>query len=254
MKRYIQFLWLALVLVQCWALPVAAQDAAIKEAEVAYTKEDYKTAIELYEGLLKNNGESAAIYYNLGNAYYKNGQVAPAILNYERALLLEPGDKDIRFNLQMAKARAVDKIEPVGKFFLVKWFEGVRDIASIDTWGATGIISFVLFIFCLVIFFFSKIVRFKKIGFYCALLLLLVVIFSNIFGFSQKSAMKNQIEAIVFASSVTVKSSPDVSGTDLVVLHEGTKVAVKSVLGEWSEVELEDGNVGWMPSKDIQTI
>lgn len=254
MKRYIRQFVLAL-LIQCLAWPMMmAQEASIKEAEVAYTKEDYKTAIELYEGLLMNNGESAAIYYNLGNAYYKDGQIAPAILNYERALLLEPGDKDIRFNLQLAKSRAVDKIEPVGQFFLAKWFEGVRDVASVDTWGATGIICFILFMLCLVVFFFSKVVRFKKIGFYCALLFLLIVVFSNIFGYSQKSAMKNQVEAIVFASSVTVKSSPDESGTDLVVLHEGTKVAVKSTLGEWSEVELEDGNVGWMPSKEIQTI
>ena len=87
--------------------PAAAQDAALKEAEVAYTKEDYKTSIQLYEGLLKNNGESAEVYYNLGNAYYKDGQIAPAILNYERALLLAPGDKDIRFNLQLAKAHRI---------------------------------------------------------------------------------------------------------------------------------------------------
>lgn len=254
MKRYMKVWGLVLFIVSLAAPMVRAQEASIKEAEVAYTKEDYKTAIELYEGLLKNNGESAAIYYNLGNAYYKSGQIAPAILNYERALLLEPGDKDIRFNLQMAKSKAVDKIEPLGQFFLVKWFNGVRDIASIDTWGTIGIICFILFIFCLVTFFFSKIVRFKKVGFYSALLFLLIVIFSNIFGFSQKSALENQIEAIVFAPSVTVKSSPDASGTDLVVLHEGTKVAVKSILGDWSEVVLEDGNVGWMPSKDIQTI
>ena len=90
-RSYIKTLWLA-ILIQCLVWPVFAQDASIKEAEVAYTKEDYATAIQLYEGLLKNNGESAAIYYNLGNAYYKNGQIAPAILNYERALLLQPGD------------------------------------------------------------------------------------------------------------------------------------------------------------------
>jgi len=252
-RSYIKTLWLA-ILIQCLVWPVFAQDASIKEAEVAYTKEDYATAIQLYEGLLKNNGESAAIYYNLGNAYYKNGQIAPAILNYERALLLQPGDKDIRFNLQMAKGRAVDKIEPIGHFFLTDWFNAIRDLASADTWGTVGIICFLLFIICLVVFFFSKIRHFKQLGFYAALVLLLIVVFSNIFGFSQKNELENRQEAIVFAASTTVKSSPDVSGTDLVVLHEGTKVAVKSTLGEWSEVELEDGNVGWMPSKDIEKI
>ena len=76
-------------------------------------------AIELYEGILKSNGESAAVYYNLGNTYYKAGKIAPAILNYERCLLLDPGDSDARFNLQMARQKTIDKIEPVGDFFLV---------------------------------------------------------------------------------------------------------------------------------------
>lgn len=247
---------------KCWLLifsffvigTIAAQEASIKEAEVAYTKEDYKTAIELYENILKNSGESAAIYYNLGNAYYKDGRLAPAILNYERAALLQPGDNDIRFNLQLAREKAVDKIEPIGHFFLYNWFISIRDAVSADTWGIVGIICFLLFIVCLVVFFFFKNIVFRKIAFYSGLLLLVLVLFSNIFGFSQKNALNEHIEAIVFSPSVTVKSSPDVSGTDLVVLHEGTKVAIKSTLGEWSEVELEDGNVGWMPSKDIEKI
>lgn len=234
--------------------PSVAQDAALQEAEVAYTKEDYKTSIQIYEGLLKEQGESAAVYYNLGNAYYKDGQIAPAILNYERALLLQPGDKDIRFNLQLAKARAVDKIEPAGQFFLVKGFEAVRDWAATDTWGLIGICAFLLFLVSTVVFLFSKVVAGKKAGFYVALLMLAVTILANVFGFSQKEALTSHAEAIIFAPTVTVKSSPDASGTDLVVLHEGTKVAVRSTLGDWSEVVLEDGNIGWMPSQDIVII
>ena len=206
-----------------------AQDTALKEAEVAYTKEDYAKAIELYEGILKSNGESAAVYYNLGNTYYKAGKIAPAILNYERCLLLDPGDSDARFNLQMARQKTIDKIEPVGDFFL-------------------------LFIGCLILFFFSRWVRLKKIGFYLGVLFIIMVVFANIFASDQKAEMINRKHAIVFAPTVTVKSSPDASGTDLFVLHEGTNVTVKSTLGEWSEIELEDGNVGWMPSKDIEKI
>ena len=216
-----------------------AQDTALKEAEVAYTKEDYAKAIELYEGILKSNGESAAVYYNLGNAYYKAGKIAPAILNYERCLLLDPGDSDARFNLQMARQKTIDKIEPVGDFFLVKWFKSVENLGSADSWAKTGIVCFLLFIGCLILFFFSRWVRLKKIGFYLGILKIRVI---------------NRKHAIVFAPTVTVKSSPDASGTDLFVLHEGTNVTVKSTLGEWSEIELEDGNVGWMPSKDIEKI
>ena len=151
MKKIVFFL-----LVQFVAIGAFAQEAAIKEAEVAYTKEDYGKAIELYEGLLKTHGESAEIYYNLGNAYYKENKIAPAILNYERALLLDPGDGDIRFNLQLARQKSVDKIEPVGDFFLHRWFDKVQNMGAADSWAQTGIVCFILFIGCLIHFFFSK--------------------------------------------------------------------------------------------------
>lgn len=139
MKKIVFFL-----LVQFVTLGAFAQEATIKEAEVAYTKEDYGKAIELYEGLLKTHGESAEIYYNLGNAYYKENKIAPAILNYERALLLDPGDGDIRFNLQLARQKSVDKIEPVGDFFLHRWFDKVQNMGAADSWAQIGIVCFIL--------------------------------------------------------------------------------------------------------------
>lgn len=243
-----------LLLLQSLTLAAFAQQTVIKEAETAYTKEEYGKAAELYEKVLKESGESPEIYYNLGNAYYKAGKIAPAILNYERALTLDPGDGDIRFNLQIAKQKTVDKIEPIGEFFLSRWLDTLENLGGTDTWARTGIICFILFIGCLILFFFSKWLRLKKIGFYVGLLLLLLVIFANIFAKHQKDELIDRTHAIVFAPTVTVKSSPDASGTDLFILHEGTKVQVKSTLGQWSEIALEDGNVGWMPSKDIEII
>lgn len=240
--------------IQCTVWNVFAQDGMIKEAETAYTQENYNKAIELYEDILKNNGASAEIYYNLGNAYYKSNQIAPAILNYERALLLDPGDGDIRFNLQMAKEKTVDKIEPLGEFFLVKWIDSIQNMGSADSWAILAIISFLLLIFCLLLFFFSRWIRMKKVGFYLGIICLLIVIFANIFARNQKNEIVNRTHAIVFSPTVTVKSSPDISGTDLFILHEGTKVFLKSSLGDWKEIELEDGNVGWMPGKDIEII
>ena len=237
-----------------WFLPLCAQESTLKEAEEAYAKEDYTQAIELYESVLKTYGESAMVYYNLGNAYYKAGKVAPAILNYERALLLNPGDSDTRFNLQVARQKTVDKIEPIGEFFLTRWIGTVEDVYSADGWAKWGVASFVLFIGCLVLFFFSKWIRLKKIGFFAGICFLLISLVANLFADSQQDKLLHRADAIVFASTVTVKSSPDASGTDLFILHEGTKVTIKSTLGEWSEIQLEDGNVGWMPSKEIQQI
>ena len=237
-----------------WFLPLCAQESTLKEAEEAYAKEDYTQAIELYESVLKSYGESAMVYYNLGNAYYKAGKVAPAILNYERALLLNPGDSDTRFNLQVARQKTVDKIEPIGEFFLTRWIGTVEDVYSADGWAKWGVASFVLFIGCLVFFFFSKWIRLKKIGFFAGICFLLISLVANLFADSLQDKLLHRADAIVFASTVTVKSSPDASGTDLFILHEGTKVTIKSTLGEWSEIQLEDGNVGWMPSKEIQQI
>ncbi|MEG1543598.1 MAG: tetratricopeptide repeat protein [Tannerellaceae bacterium] len=247
--------YLLVVLIQCLALGAYAQEeTSVKEAEVAYTQENYAKAIELYDGILKSNGESAEIYYNLGNAYYKSGKIASAILNYERALLLDPGDSDIRFNLQMAKQKSIDKIEPLGEFFLARWFDSIRNMGAADSWAKVGIISFFFFIGCLLLFFFSRWVRIKKIGFYLGVVMLMFVVLANIFAKQQKNELINRRGAIVFSSTVTVKSSPDASGTDLFILHEGTKVFVKSTLGDWSEIELEDGNIGWMPTKNIEKI
>ncbi|MDY3142288.1 MAG: tetratricopeptide repeat protein [Parabacteroides sp.] len=237
-----------------WFLPLCAQESTLKEADEAYAKEDYTQAIELYESVLKSYGESAMVYYNLGNAYYKAGKVAPAILNYERALLLNPGDSDTRFNLQVARQKTVDKIEPIGEFFLTRWIGTVEDVYSADGWAKWGVASFLLFIGCLVLFFFSKWIRLKKIGFFAGICFLLISLVANLFADSQQDKLLHRADAIVFASTVTVKSSPDASGTDLFILHEGTKVTIKSTLGEWSEIQLEDGNVGWMPSKEIQQI
>lgn len=243
-----------ILFVQVVSFNICAQEAVIKEAETAYTQKDYNKAIELYEKILKENGESASIYYNLGNAFYKADKIAPAILNYERALLLDPGDSDIRFNLQMAKQKAVDKIEPVDSFFLVKWFEAVQNMGSTDSWAKVGLVSFLIFIGCLIMFFFSRWIRLKKIGFYVGVLMIIVVVFANIFASNQKQEILNRTTGIVFAPTVTVKSSPNQSGTDLFILHEGAKVNIKSKLGDWSEIILEDGNVGWMPSSKIEII
>ena len=233
---------------------LSAQEDLFQQANEAYSKNNFKAASNLYEEILKTNGASAIVYYNLGNSYYKLNKVAPSILNFERALLLEPGNNDIRFNLEIAKLKTVDKIEPVGDFFLTEWFRAIQNLLSTDAWSYFSIICFILLIICLFLFFFSRRILLKKLGFYVGLVLLVSVVLGNCFAYNQKKKLTQRNEAIIFAPTTTIKSSPDNSGTDLFILHEGTKVKMKNKLGNWNEIETADGNVGWIKSSEIEII
>ena len=220
----------------------------------AYVKEDYATAAQIYEGLL-SDGESADVYYNLGNSYYKLGEIAKSILNYERALLLQPGNGDIRANLEVARAKAIDKVELVPEIFFISWIKSLINIMSVDAWAWWGIVSFLFFIVALYFFIFSKQVVLKKIGFTASIVLLIITLCANIFASEQKEHLVNRTNAIVMNPSVTVRSTPSESGTSLFILHEGRKVSIKDKsMREWTEISLEDGKVGWAPASSIEVI
>lgn len=224
-------------------------------ADSAYMNNDFVTAIRYYEDLLQEKGEAAEVYYNLGNSYYKTENIAKAILNYERALLLKPGDEDIRFNLEMARSKTVDKVTPMSEVFLATWVKAIRNLASADTWGKWAVAMFVLFLISSAAYLFGKRMLLKKAGFSAALLFLAATIVSNMFAFKQKDALVNRSSAIVVAPSITAKSTPTEGGTDLFILHEGHKVFIKdNSMKGWKEVMLEDGNVGWIPSSAIEII
>lgn len=224
------------------------------EGDSAYMRNDFAAAIEIYEALLQN-GEAPEVYYNLGNSYYKSGDIARAILNYERALLLAPGNADIRANLEVARAKTIDKVTPVPEIFFVAWTKSLINCLSVDAWAKYGIAFFLLLLVSLALFFFSKQTRWKKAGFFCGLVCLVFTIVCNVFAAQQKSALTQRNKAIIVAPSVTVRSTPSESGTSLFVLHEGCKVEIKdNTMHEWKEITLEDGKVGWVPASDIEVI
>lgn len=220
----------------------------------AYTKNDYVSAIQIYEDLLQQ-GESADLYYNLGNSYYKADNIAKAVLNYERALLLKPGDNDIRFNLDLARSKTVDKVEPVPEIFFVTWIKSLINCMGVNAWSRLGIAFFILLIISLSVFIFEKKLLIKKFGFISSIILFIFVVLTNIFASQQKDSLINRTHAIIINPSVTVKSTPNESGTDLFILHEGRKVQVTdNSMKEWKEIKLEDGNVGWVPTNVIEII
>ena len=249
MKKFIYTIMFAAL-----SLAVSAQTDKIA-ADSAYVKGEYKAAIEIYESLAANNGESADVYYNLGNAYYKSENIAKAVLNYERALLLNPDDEDIRFNLELARSKTVDKVAPEYKFFLMEWLEGIINLLSISAWSVLAVVSFVVMLLTLLLFLFGKSVSTKKTGFIIALFSLFITIFANLSALHRYHYLTERNDAVIMEPSVTAKSTPSNSGTELFVIHEGRKVKISDdSMREWTEIELEDGNKGWIPSSSLERI
>ena len=234
--------------------PMAANAATKAEADSAYVNGNYQKAITQYESLLKQ-GASAEIYYNLGNAYYRTENITRAVLNYERALLLSPGDGDIRFNLQIARSKTIDKIVPESEMFFVTWYRSLVNMMSVDGWGRTALVSLALVIVLFLVYLFSARVWMQKVGFFGGGVLLVLFVVSNFFAWQQRQNLLYRQGAIVVAPSVNVKSTPAQNGTDLFILHEGTKVIITDgSMKNWREVRLADGKKGWIESKKIEVI
>ncbi|WP_321437061.1 tetratricopeptide repeat protein [uncultured Bacteroides sp.] len=231
------------------------ENATKSQGDKAYIRNDFASAIQIYESLLNTKGEATEIYYNLGNSYYKKGDMARAILNYERALLLNPGDGDIRSNLEIARSKTVDKVEAAPQLFFISWTNSLINCMGADSWAKCGVVTFIFLIVALYFFIFSKKVILKKMGFIVSIVLLVVVILSNVFASHQKSLLANRNSAIIMTPTVTIKSTPNESGTDLFIIHEGRKVTIKdNSMKEWKEIILEDGNVGWIKTADLEII
>ena len=224
------------------------------EADSAYVHGEYQKAIDSYEALLKK-GVSADLYYNLGNAYYRTENITRAVLNYERALLLSPSDPDIRFNLQMARSKTIDKIVPEQEMFFVTWYRSLVNLASVDGWAMIALICLGLAIILALIYLFSDLLWLRKVGFFGAFLMIVIFVCSNLFAHQQKTQLLNRTGAIITESAVTVKSTPAKNGIDLFILHEGTKVTIiDASMKEWKEIRLADGKEGWIETRQMETI
>ena len=235
-------------------LPLCAQAVTKADADSAYVRGEYQQAIKDYEALLKQ-GASADLYYNLGNAYYRTENITRAVLNYERALLLSPGDRDIRFNLQMARSKTVDKITPEQDMFFVTWYRSLVNLTSVDGWADIALISLALAIVLALLYLFSERIWLRKVGFFGAIILIVFFLLGNVFAYQQKDLLVHRRGAIVTAPAVTVKSTPAKQGTDLFILHEGTKVTITDAsMKDWKGIRLADGKEGWIESQQIELI
>lgn len=233
---------------------VAAFAVTKAEADSSYVNENYQQAITQYEALLKE-GTSADLYYNLGNSYYRMDNITRAILNYERALLLSPGDADIRFNLQLARSKTVDKIVPQSEFFVTTWYRSLVNLFSVDGWAYVSLISLAVAIILALLYLFATPLWLRKVGFFGGALMLVAFLLANLFAWNQRQIVSYRDGAIIIQSAVPVKSTPAQSGTDLFILHEGTKVVVTDdSMDGWREIRVPDGKQGWVETVQIEII
>lgn len=250
MKRIALFLSLIL----CFCLPSFAQSDAVKLANDMYAKGNYTDAAKQYEKVLSTEGVSSELYYNLGNAYFKVNEVGLSILNYERALRLSPRFDDARYNLELAQLKVIDNIVPTPSFFLGRWIENLIKFMTSNQWIIVSVSIFILFLLSAFLFVFGSSRQLRKSSFYLGLAFLGLSLVTVVFSGVRKDQMLNHSEAIVMSGVITAKSSPDRSGTDLFQLHEGTKVNIKSTLGDWIEITLGNGSIGWVEQKSIEKI
>lgn len=226
-----------------------------QQADDLYAKENYKEAAQMYESIISKQGVSMELYYNLGNCYYKMDEVAPAILNYERALMLDPSDGDTKANLVLARSKTTDKVTPPSEMFFVTWWRSMSNAMSINSWLIIAFVAFVLLLACILIYAFMSNVSVRKASFYGCLFMLIVTVVANLCAFSQHLSNVNRHYAIIMSSAVTVKSSPSDTSTDLFIIHEGAKVEMlDQTMKEWCEVKLEEGKVGWIPVEALEQI
>lgn len=236
--------------------PASSQDikSIIAKGNQLYSAGNYEEAINKWEELTESGYEAAPVYYNLGNAYFKSNKIAPAILNFERAKLLAPHDKDINYNLELARTYVVDKIDELPEVFYLIWYKNIVQLFSSNTWAILALIALVVFLVLFSIYLYAKGYSVKKTMFWLSALFLFIWFGAFAFSCSGRKLVTDHNKAIVFSPSVTVKSSPDESGTGLFVIHEGTKVTVVDELNEWTEIILSSGTKGWLLSSSIEKI
>lgn len=252
MKRNIAITTILVIL----AFVGRAQDTEMlmKQANDFYAEKEYSKAIKNYEQIIDMGLTSAELHFNLANAYYKSNKIAPAILHYEKAKKLAPNDEDIEFNLKIANLKTTDKVDEIPQILVSKWFDNFTASYHTNTWAIISIATFLLFISLLLVFMLSANSAVKKLVFPFAVLFLIVSATSFSFSYKEKQELLKEKEAIVFTPAVTVKSTPNESGTNLFVIHEGLKVDVVENNGEWCEIRLKNGKKGWLKRTDIQMI
>lgn len=221
----------------------------------AYTDGKFSDASAAWTSIKESGQKSAKLYYNLGNAWFKQGNYPKAILNYERALRLDPSYSDARYNLEFTSNFVQDKIEPVPEFILKSVARKVCYVMGSNAWAVIFLVLLAAALMMGLLFLLGSSVGKRRAGFYCGIVLLLLSAGALSFSIWQKSDSVKTDTAIVMSPVSSVKSSPSSgSSKDLFVIHEGTKVTILDEVGSWKNIALADGRQGWITSNELEVI
>jgi tetratricopeptide (TPR) repeat protein len=235
---------------------VFAQDPQqlFNEANELYKQKEYEQAAQMYEKIATLGYESAEVYYNLGNCYYKTNQTGLTILNYERAKKIEPDNDDIEFNLKLAGLRVNDRVEALPQMMLVTWFKNTLASQTANGWGKTALVLLWLAFIGGAVFLFSNKFLVKRISFLSASIFLIMSLLFLLIAFRQNTFEKTNNHGVVMVTNTYIKSAPESNAVDLFILREGVKAAILEKAGDWQKIKLADGKVGWIKRDDIEVI
>lgn len=237
------------------AQPQSYVDSLWNAGVEAYAQGSYLQASHNFQSIADLGLSSPELYTNIANACFKNQEYAQAILYYERALKLDPSYKDAKYNLSVVQQFTLDRIESVPEFFLKSWSRQFSYICSSNTWAVWAAVLFALTVAMLLVFFLSNSSLWKKLSFFGSIAAILLSALALGNSLSQKHGFESKDEAVVTKAVCSAKSSPSaVSGADLFVLHEGTKVKVLDTVGEWTNISIADGREAWVMTGDITVI
>lgn len=252
--RFILFISLAFCLLSIQSIAETNSELLFEKANSEYKLAKYQSAIALYDSLIKMGYEESDLFYNLGCAYFKKGELGLSKLYYEKARILNPGDQDILHSLSVVNARLIDKVEPVPQLFVIRWWNDLKESNAMTTLFYLSFIFLCLVAAAIVVYYWWDILWIRRTAFFAGIIFSLIFIL-NIFLLLDKSEdMSAHRMAILIENTFTAKSSPDRTGIDAFSIHEGIKIEIIDELDDWLKIRLTDGKIGWIPSYTIQRI
>jgi len=233
---------------------MAQNETLFEQGNTLYNDGNYIEAIEKCQAILDSGEHSPAVYFNLGNAYYKLSNIAPSIYYYEKALQLAPDDKDILNNIAFARNMTIDVVDTIPEVGFSKLVKNITYMLSFDAWAKTSVALVILFVILFLSYYFSYTTLKKRLAFIGSSASMVLACVALAFAYHNYNLKQNDRPAIVFAKESQIKSEPNLRSTEAFKLHEGTKVQILDTVNNWKKIKLADGKTGWVVTDDIKAL